>query len=320
MQKKIKNTSKYIFLILMLFVLIVPATYISATENPANIFEQYQQYVDTFDVTMRFDNFLLNHEDAPRPMTEYVISAADYTLVDGMSIRLYQDVEGVDGISVWTDEEGLIQWEVNVAQGGLYHMAVKYYSVEGKNSTIQRAILINGQLPYFEAGTVNFYRTWVNQLDYIQQDNQGNDLRPTQIEEHLWREIAVRDAMREHNEYLSFYLQPGLNTITFISQREPMIINSIRLFNQADTPSYLEYSANLSSQPRPDIEDIRIEGQASTRRSSATLAPRINMSGPGVYPYDPRLMRVNYIGGDAWRSPGDWIEWNLPCLKRDFIK
>jgi len=277
-------------------------------------FEAYMEKLTAFGSRYHFTNFMADHAHAPRPNAEYIIDATDFILVEGMDIRLYQDFEGVPGTSVWTDEQGLIEWEVYVAEAGLYNISILYYSVEGRSSAIQRAVFINGEQPFFEANPIELRRTWVNRLDYIQRDAHGNDMRPTQVEQHRWHEDILRDALGTYNEPFSFYLQAGRNTIGFISQREPVTIRHLRIHQAPEVRSYAQVSAEMAGLPRPSVsqvEPIRIEGQNAVRKSSPMLSPQADTGGPGVSPYSARYIRINTIGGYTWSEPGSWIEWEV---------
>jgi len=289
----------------------------SANDGDAYLsqFEAHMERLSAFSERYHFTHFLRDHGHLPRPDAEYIIDAASFTLAEGMDVRLYDNFEGVEGTAVWTDEVGLIEWEVNVAQSGLYNLSVLYYTVEGRSSAIQRAIFINGEQPFFEANPVEFPRTWVNQHGTeISRDAHGNDMRPTQVEYHRWYEAVVRDAMGTYNEDFVFYLQAGRNTIGFVSQREPMKIRHLRIHQVPVPLSYAQLSAERAGLSRPttaQVDPIRVEGQDAIRKSSPMLAPQMDTSGPGVYPYDSRFIRVNHIGGYSWREPGSWIEWRV---------
>ena len=292
----------------------VPHAVHAAEETGQNQLDIYLERLAAFGSRYHFSNYLEDHAGAARPNAEYVIDAADFILVEGMDVRLYQDFEGVPGTSVFTDEQGLIEWEVTVAESGLYNISILYYSIEGRSSDIQRAVFINGEQPFFEANPIELRRTWVNRLDYIQQDAHGNDMRPTQVEQHRWYETLLRDAMGTYNEPLLFYLEAGRNTIGFVSQREPVVIRHLRVHQAAVVRSYAEVSAEQAHLPRPtsaQVETIRIEGQDAVRKSSPMLAPQSDTGGPGVYPYDARHIRINNIGGGSWSEPGSWIEWEV---------
>ena len=278
------------------------------------LWETLQTDLAAFGIRHHFTDFLRVHEQTPRPEATYIIEGTAYTLISGMETTHFVDFEGMPGASVLTEEEGLIEWRVYVSQGGLYSMSVMYFPVQGRNSAIQRAILINGEQQFFEANPIELPRVWVNSRDEILRDIHGNDLRPPQIERPQWMEEMVRDAMGSYNEPLLFYFQQGWNTVGFFSQREPMLIRQIRIHQAPEVLPYAIVSQGHAGLPRPGIaqvDPIRIEGQDAARRSSPMLAPQADMTGPGVYPYSARYIRINSIGGGSWSEPGSWIEWDF---------
>ena len=273
--------------------------------------EYYNAILNTFGERFNFTDFMLEHAHTVRPMVEYVIDAGDYIHIEGMETRIYTDFHGVEGESVFTDEMGIIEWQVYIDTAGLYNISIKYFNYEGKSANIQRALFINGAQPFFEAGVLEFPRTWVNQLDYFRQDNRGNDLRPVQVEMHTWREQIIRDATGIYNEPFSFYFEQGLNTITFYSLREPMLIRSLRIHQHIEPLPYSVVYQTFAGLPRPTGHTIHLGGQYAQRRSSPMLAPQADNSGPGVYPHSARAILINNIGGYPWGEPGAWIEWDI---------
>ena len=130
----------------------------------------------------KYDDYLAQHKDAARPEDEYAIDAADYTQSSGMQVQTADHYAGMDGVSVLTGESGWIEWTVPIRQSGFYSLSVLYYPVEGKSSNIQRAVYIDGKLPFSEASIVEFTRQWGGKSQTFQKDNQGDELRPEQIE------------------------------------------------------------------------------------------------------------------------------------------
>ncbi|MCL2014946.1 MAG: hypothetical protein FWG68_01705, partial [Defluviitaleaceae bacterium] len=288
--KRITQKITAVFLATILLTSFVPTFSTFSTANAAAVesidpYERLNHHITTlatFSDRYHFTEYLIDHAHATRPAAEYIINAADYTLAEGMNIELLPDFEGQPGISILTDEEGLVEWQVSVAQSGLYNISVLYFATPGRSSDVQRAIFINGESPFFEASPIEFRRTWVNQHAEIQQDNQGNDIRPTQIEFPMWAESVIQDAMGTYNEPFLFYLNAGVNTIGLLSQREPMAIRHIRVHQIPDTPTYAEFSANLQGLPQATIANvapIRIEGEAAVRKSSPMLAPQADTAG-----------------------------------------
>lgn len=312
-----KKIFSLFLVIVMCFSLIVPCTASYASDTSENNISdisrltQYSEIINTFGRRYYFSDYMRDHAGTKRPDVEYIIDAADYIYAEGMETRKHSDLEGMPGTSVWTDETGLIEWEVFVEQAGLYNISVLYFSYEGRNSDIQRSVFINDSQPFFEANSVEFKRTWVNDLPEILRDSKGNDLRPLQTETHVWQEVPIEDPLGTYNEPFVFYLEAGRNTLSFVSLREPMVIRSLKIHQIADAPPYAELMLNLIDSPRPGIETIRIDGQNADRKSSPMLAPQADNSGPGVTPYSPKYIRINYIGGYSWSDPGSWIEWDF---------
>jgi ABC-type glycerol-3-phosphate transport system substrate-binding protein len=311
--------------ILLAFMMGVTAIHFPSTAQAAVVDDARWREVDStlaaFGVRYHFTDFLHDHAHAARPDAEYVIDASDFSMYGGMVPVLHENFEGMPGMSVYTGEEGLMEWPVYVTQAGLYNISVTYFPVPGRNSNIQRAVLINGEQPYFEANPVEFSRIWVNNRTGIPEgqewlrDNQGNELRPSQMEAPRWLErTLIRDAMGTYNEPLSFYLQAGWNTVTLFSQREPMVIRRIYVHQAPEPVPYAVYRQQNAGRPRPSVSNVapvRLEGQHADRKSSPMLAPQSDMAGPGVTPYSARYILLNNIGGDSWSHPGSWIEWDF---------
>lgn len=128
-----------------------------------------------------FSDYIKNYDVKRKPDAEYIIEAKDYVRVEGMEVRKFTDFHGMDGISVYTGEKGFIEYEVDIKEEGFYNISILYYPVEGKSAAIQRAIFIDGVLPYRELSLVEFPRIFVNERDEWLRDNRGNDLKPRQV-------------------------------------------------------------------------------------------------------------------------------------------
>lgn len=117
----------------------------------------------------------------------------------------------MEGTSVYTEESGMLTYEVDIAEEGMYEFGISYYPVAGNGSSIQRSFFVDGELSYRELSLIEFSRVWVNTSDIWDEDNQGNDLKPTQMEAPEWL-------------FSRFYDQDGYVTepLSISSQRENM--------------------------------------------------------------------------------------------------
>ncbi|MBS4201956.1 extracellular solute-binding protein [Bacillus sp. FJAT-49732] len=260
-----------------------------------------------------YSNYIETYGHLPKPQTETLIQGEDFINTDDMNSEILTNFEGAKGQVVKTDETGSITWEFDVQEEGLYNISLKYFPIEGKSSSIERELLINGELPFQGAATLTFPRTWKNELDEIERDNRGNDLTPRQVENPIWMEVDIRDSEGYYTEPYSFYFKKGKNTITFVSSREPMVIDFIKLYQVKGVPTYEEVKAEYEKMGYSEAEGVQIkfQGQDASLKSAPTLYPINDRSSPSTEPYDISKIRMNTIGGHNWRWPGQWISWNV---------
>ncbi|HAR69708.1 MAG TPA: ABC transporter substrate-binding protein [Eubacterium sp.] len=237
---------------------------------------------------------------------------------------IYKDYEGMSGDSLYTSENSLIEFEVDVKEEGFYNISLEYFPIKGKNSAIERSVFIDGELPYSELSMVTFYRIWEYDADSYkaangskaytwEKDNQGNDCKPSMKENPEWISEYMYDSDGYITSPLSVYMTKGKHTITLLSMREPMVIHSITLSNAADKPSYAQVKSGNDAAGAKNTSGklITIEGENPTRTSSQMLYPIQDQSSPSVSPSSPKMLLNNTIGGNSWRLVGQWIEWDF---------
>lgn len=261
----------------------------------------------------KYDEYIQAYEDQRHPEGEIIIPAANYSRVDGMDVELLDGFEQMEGLSVLTDESGIIEWEVEVKEAGLYNISMDYYPIEGKSSAIQRSVLINGELPFGEAANIEFKRVWGNVSDEFARDNRGNELRPRQIEKPMWQHAHFQDFQGYYNEPFSFYMEQGVNTITLYSQREPVVIRQLKLHQIEPTVSYDEKLAQYRARGINETSGhfIKIQGEDAKYKSEPTLYPFTDRQTYLIEPYHASELRINAIGGYNWRVPGQTITWEI---------
>ena len=272
--------------------------------------EDHIEVLEGFGGRYTYAQYIRDHAGLHKPDAAYFIEASDY-IVSDIPLDTFVDFDGMPGVSVLSYEEGLIEWEIEIAEAGLYNISVAYYSIPGRSSDIQRTLLINGEMPFFEAGALEFTRIWVNETDEFQEDNRGNQIRPNQIEKHMWQEAVLSSPQNGFSQPLYFYLSAGVNRIALVSVREPMLIRSLTIFQSAEIIPYSEAAAGFSGLSAASGDIIHIPGQLANRKSSPMLFPVADRSSPAPTPYSARLIKLNTIGGGAWSIPGQWIEWDF---------
>lgn len=325
--KRLKKTTATVMAILIASTVIIPSPNLqlwavsTASLNAAASNETNDISLSIFD-SNSYGDYIKQYGNKAKPREEIILKATDYTLTDGAGFRNLDNYEGMMGSSLFMDEQGTVEWKVNIKEEGMYNISALYYPVEGKSADIERTLLIDGVLPFKEAAYLQFSRIWDNTLPELRQDNQGNDLRPQQQENPVWTESIFKDSAGYYNEPFQFYFSAGQHTLSLKSQREPMVINELRIYQEQSFPDYVSALKQYQDEGLKETEGllIEIEGEDAVAKSSPTLYPVSERSSPAVYPYSPSLVKINSIGGYNWRIPGQWVEWEVDVPESGLYK
>ena len=275
--------------------------------------DEYEEILDYTKDTIGYSEYMAQYDLDKSTDDEYVIHATDYVRSENMTPQVYKNYEGMEGDSLYTEEKGLVEYEVDIKEEGFYNLALLYYPVEGESGSIQRSFFIDGKLPYNQLDLIEFSRIWVNKNDEWIVDNQGNDLKPTQVEAPEWMTSYLYDSDGYVTDALGVYLTKGKHTITIISRREPMVIKEIILNHKSDVKHYAEVKTENDSKgyKATSGQFIEIQAEKASRKSSQMLYPTQDQSSPAVKPYSAKELKNNTIGGNSWRIVGQWIEWDF---------
>lgn len=245
---------------------------------------------------------------------------ARYQNLPAVSEKIQVDISTMTGNGrmeengVYTADDSEVTWIVQVPQEGLYHIQMDYLTVESRGVDVERELYINGELPFSGASTLCFNRLWTDDGE-IRQDNQGNDIRPSQKECYEVQQTFFRDSMGYQTEPYAFYFKAGENTITLKAINEPVIVKALALTPMTDYPTYEEYLALQPAATEMSAEgrkaSIKIQGESSKLRSTPSLYARYDRSSAVTEPYAIEHTVMNYIGGDAWTHPNEWIQWDF---------
>jgi ABC-type glycerol-3-phosphate transport system substrate-binding protein len=213
-----------------------------------------------------------------------------------------------------TEERSTIEYTVSVEREGLYNVYIEYYPLASRGINIERAFEINGQTPFLGAERLAFYRVWGDASGGIREDNQGNQIRPAQVEWPRWESGWFRDSLGYFTEPYEFYFRAGVNTIRLSGINEPMALRSLTLKAPVRTRDYREYSAGIDAS-RYQYNDaafvLKVQGEDAVRRSDPSLYAIYDRSSGATDPASVAKIKLNMIGGQSWRVAGQWIEWDF---------
>ncbi|MBS6476084.1 MAG: hypothetical protein KH354_08975, partial [Clostridiales bacterium] len=120
-----------------------------------------------------YQKYMNKYAEAARPKQEIVVDASTYKTLNkdftpSNETLSVQEFAGIKAVVL--PDSGIVAWEVTVPETGLYNMKVQYYNFieatydkgdsvvvyKSKSAAINRAIYIDGALPYYEARQVSF--------------------------------------------------------------------------------------------------------------------------------------------------------------------
>ena len=309
-----KNIKKILIVIAVMIVIAIIA-FILSLQGAEDFHEKYAGTDLTRDIegmerVGTYTGYLNEHADAQDMTCEAEIDLFDYA--SSGKVEVYTNYEGTDK-ALFTDTDSSVSFHVQVPQTGYYNLYMEYLIPESRGVAAERGVRINGEFPFEDAQNITFTRIWTDGGE-VKTDNQGNQIRPTQIEVYDWQSSCFEDDMGYITEPYRFYLEKGDNEITLEAENEPMIIRKFMVAPVSVIQSYEEYVAKY-----PDISDQAmtagyiqmIQGEDSTLRSESSLYAKYDRSSPTTYPNSVTNTVLNYVGGDTWRSSGQWIEWEF---------
>ncbi len=218
------------------------------------------------------------------------------------------------------ESTGKVGWTVEVEKAGFYNINLNYFTVTGYSSSIERKLMINNKIPFAGADSFAFSRVWqdadasFDENGNLKTDINGNDLKPQQIENYTFRDSYFKDSMGYVTEPYWFYLEEGVNEITLISIKEPILIDQIHIVSVKDTPTYEEYLKDLQNkygQINLTNQKNDFQAEKATFKSSPTLYPGTDRSSSNTYPFSLKETKKNIMGGDQWKVLGDWVSWDF---------
>lgn len=260
----------------------------------------------------------LNHSD-------YIQNG--YTTTDTGSVKKYDGeffIWNDRNVKATEDQKPTVktaEFSFDVKQKAYYNIEITYYAPKGSVQTPQRSLNIDGKLPFVEAATVDFNKLWKDQTKNPGVNTVGDQIRPKQEQEFVFRTIRVNDHDGKYNEPLRFALDAGIHKIQLLLQYESLVIQSIKLVEPKEVPTYQEKLSQWKSSGYTEAtEPIRVEGEMVTYKSDASMRMD-GSSDPAAYPpYENGSVRLNVIGGTNWKSSNQTLTWNFNAPKAGLYK
>lgn len=283
------------------------------TTIPAKLSDAAQFQTDT-PVYGSYEGYIQAYGDADTAVSEIVARPSDEGVLDECeSARLTNPGEyGSDISAVSVDEGGFFDMNVRIGQAGLYRLNLDYYPMEGRWQDIKLSVMVDGTLPFKEAGRITLPRIWKDDGE-IESDSGGNDLFPSQVEAPEWSDVDLRDSDGFYKDPFLFYLSEGDHTLRFTSLEEPVAVRTVTLAPQREIPSYEEALAAWHAAGYQEVGDYLYKKQAEQpdKKSSSALSAVSDRSDPAIEPSDGMKVKLNSLGGGRFDTNGMWVEYTV---------
>lgn len=258
-----------------------------------------------------YNDYLLEHKNAKSAKSGVDVDLFAFT-DDSYGVHSENSYKGK--AAVVTEETSFVTWNVNIPESGFYNVAMEYIGTPSRNVNMERIFYINGKVPFTGADTLAFYRLWKDEGTEKKYDNQGNEIRLSQQEFFEYQKVLFKSDLGYEVDPYRFYFEKGMNTISLESTNEPMVISKLTICPVVVYDTYEQYLAKQPSKPESyqgTCEPIKIQGENSVARSDPSLFSRYDRSSATTEPYNVKHTVLNFTGGDSWKIPGQWIEWEF---------
>ena len=223
------------------------------------------------------------------------------------------------GGSVLLVEGESITFDVSVPTDAIYQIKLTYKTADESTQNPSCALRVDGALPFDGASNMWLSRLWKNETEILQ-DATGNDLYQSQIQLHDEHTEYLRDPNGYFDEPYLFLLTAGAHTIELRSVQCEYEITSLTLCTPRELQSYekklSEYKA-AGLKEAQGIENIKIQAENVTVKSSAMLAAVADRSSPAIEPAVEMTTRLNILGGGRFDDFGQWIEYKIENIPAD---
>ena len=260
--------------------------------------------------TNTYTRYLERYAHIPPAEADIPLDIFSWSSASGVS-RL-NDVAGVKQV-VRIEEESFIEYTVHVEKAGMYNVYIEYYPLPSRGIAIERAFKINGGVPFLGADRLMFQRVW-GDADDVRKDNQGNEIRPAQIEKPRWESAYFRDSLGYSTEPYEFYLDAGDSVLRIEGINEPMALRALYLKAPVPAQTYRQYAQEIfADKYRNTLSNytLKIQGEDADYRSDPSLYAIYDRSSGATDKPSVAKIKLNMIGGQSWRVAGQWIEWEF---------
>ena len=268
-----------------------------------------------------YTNYLEANKNVKDATENIVISADSFVSSDAAieKIASFEDENKVvkENVIKWTGEKGTATYTFSVPADGMYEIHLTYCPIKGRGLPLRFGFSIDGKTPYDALKAVNFARTFVDEKPDGIEDSNGNVYASEQIEKFIYKTTKAMETSGQFVSPMKVALSAGEHTITLNATSGEFYLESIILAAPEQVKSYAEVKKEYEAAGYKYYSgnDITIEGERATYKSTASMNPLIDNSDPSIKGLrgDAEAFKsiVNYVGGTGWQKPNDTLYWTV---------
>jgi len=263
--------------------------------------------------------YMEKHQNAAHPKQEISVDIADLTVVpseygDSSGTKIIEDAS----LNIVAVGEELV-FKAEVAETGLYAVELDYIPVnDNKGIQYLFSFHVDGEAPFTEANSCVLSRVYTNG-PIVTDENTGDHLRPQSTQTPERRTQFLYDQTGTYGT-LYFYLEKGAHELSLCFDGTPLRLFGITLKQEPTLISYSDYVESYKKQGAKEITGVKelIEAENYHRQSSSQLWPVADKSSSLTSPFSYDNVLINYGGGSQWKTPGQWISWEVDVPEDGF--
>ena len=211
----------------------------------------------------------------------------------------------------WDKDVERYEFPFEIEKSGLYTLEIDYFLPEGSGTYAERGFLIDGALPFQEAGSVRFYRYYRDAVATPRRNSLGDEVHPRQEEITGWYTMQFLDSRGMSVRPMRLYLEAGSHTLGLDYLTGDAALGEIRMISPEQPEPYEQYLLRHAQSQNSAAVPEFFEAETSVVSKTSLSLRRVNSGDPIVTPRSDRTLLLNAVGGYNWRGGNEAITWEF---------